>query len=98
MKGLVRAVRGGSADHDDIGPAATSSKFFQGREAIPAGHVDIERDDVGIQFLDQFKAIFTIESGANHFHIGELFKDLANDSSIHRRVLCDQHSHRLIGT
>jgi hypothetical protein len=65
-------------------------QLLQEVEAIHLRHLDVEREHVGIGFLDQFARNERIGGGAHDFHVGLRIDDLAHHAADQGRVVDDQ--------
>src|ERR1700681_3248669 len=61
----VRGVIAGDHDHRYRMPGAVRDDFFQNLEPVLAGHVKIEQDEVGLEFLVKRQRIFGIRCRCN---------------------------------
>src|ERR1035437_8777489 len=72
-------------------------QLFQKRQAIHAGHFDIQRDHVGLEREDFVARDVGVGRGADHLYVGLAGQGFAEDSADNRGIVNDQDADSTVG-
>jgi hypothetical protein len=67
-------------------------ELAQDFEPIAIGHVQIERDDIGVVRRDLLESVVSIPRRTNDVDLAGALEDASLDGSNERRIIDDQHT------
>jgi hypothetical protein len=82
------ALREGAHDNHRDGPALHED--FEEGEAVHARHLDVQRDDVGVEFLDLVAGGVGIDGGADDLDFGVSVERIGRHAADHGGVVDDE--------
>jgi len=65
--------------YNDGGFEALFAQFSDGGDTVHLGHLDVHRDDIGLEEQGFFDGDFAIGSGPQHFYVRVLVEDVADE-------------------
>src|SRR5216684_9119180 len=75
FKGLHRVVVERCREDDVRELSLTVHQFFDYTEAVEAGHLDVEKDQIGRMFLDESESFDAVFALADEMDLGETFEE-----------------------
>jgi len=85
---------GAVARDDDDRRRAPGHDEAQEAEAVHLGHLEIERDEVGLERSDEAERFLPVGCLAHHRHALDGGDDLPDELPVERRVVHDEHAKR----
>jgi len=82
------------AGHDDDGRRAQAHDLFKELEPVHAGHLDIERNDIGVQFAHEDARILSGRGLPDHSDIGLAFEKNPQQRPHRRAVIYNEYLDR----
>lgn len=64
----------------------------QHAEPVEHGHREVERDDIGIELLDQLERVGAVVRGRHHVELAVAAQDARQHGARERRVVDDEHA------